>query len=139
VPQVAGGLDERLAAAFDLCAGRPALLIGMDTPQVSAELLAEALAATVSGAAFGPSYDGGWWALGLAHSDGALLRGIETSTARTGALQRARLADAGLAVTDLPTLVDVDDAADAARVAAEYPGGAFAATLRSLRVERGAA
>ncbi|SCE32790.1 hypothetical protein GA0115246_114565, partial [Streptomyces sp. SolWspMP-sol7th] len=34
VPQCAGGLDERLAAAFAGCAG-PALLIGMDTPQVT--------------------------------------------------------------------------------------------------------
>ena len=34
-PQCAGGLDERLAAAFGGCTG-PALLIGMDTPQITA-------------------------------------------------------------------------------------------------------
>ena len=38
VPQCAGGLDERLAAAFAGCDG-PALLIGMDTPQVTPGLL----------------------------------------------------------------------------------------------------
>lgn len=50
VPQRGGGLDERLAAAFtDVAAtapdGRtgPMLLIGMDTPQVNAALLADAL------------------------------------------------------------------------------------------------
>ena len=45
VPQVAGTLDVRIAAAFEeavrLDRG-PALLIGMDTPQVSAELLDQA-------------------------------------------------------------------------------------------------
>ncbi|GLX53125.1 hypothetical protein Shyhy01_60750 [Streptomyces hygroscopicus subsp. hygroscopicus] len=34
LPQCAGGLDERLADAFAHCDG-PALLIGMDTPQVT--------------------------------------------------------------------------------------------------------
>ena len=41
-PQCAGGLDERLAAAFAGCTG-PTLLIGMDTPQVTPRLLAPAL------------------------------------------------------------------------------------------------
>src|SRR5690606_41709335 len=36
VPQGTGGLDERLADAFARCDG-PALLIGMDTPQVRSE------------------------------------------------------------------------------------------------------
>ena len=42
VPQVQGGLDTRIAAAFAAaaCHARgPALLIGMDTPQVGRELL----------------------------------------------------------------------------------------------------
>lgn len=34
VPQCAGGLDERLAAAFAGCTG-PTLLVGMDTPQIT--------------------------------------------------------------------------------------------------------
>ncbi|NEA38306.1 DUF2064 domain-containing protein, partial [Streptomyces sp. SID11385] len=63
VPQCAGGLDERLAAAFAACAG-PALLIGMDTPQVTPALLDVRLAK--GEAVFGPALDGGFWALGLA-------------------------------------------------------------------------
>ena len=39
VPQRGGPMDERLAAAFDDCAGSPALLVGMDTPQLTAALL----------------------------------------------------------------------------------------------------
>ena len=41
VPQVGRGLDERLANAFAAVTG-PALLIGMDTPQVSVEHLTSA-------------------------------------------------------------------------------------------------
>jgi len=36
--QPPGGLDERIAAAFALCGRGPALLVGMDTPQLTAEL-----------------------------------------------------------------------------------------------------
>ncbi|GJF21379.1 glycosyl transferase [Streptomyces sp. HO565] len=126
VPQCAGGLDERLADAFAGCAG-PALLVGMDTPQVTPELLT----VDFSGcdAYFGPAEDGGFWALGLARPDPGLLRGVPMSTAVTGAVQRERLLSAGLRVRDLPPLRDVDTAADARAVAALAPHGRFAARL----------
>ncbi|MFJ9418839.1 DUF2064 domain-containing protein [Streptomyces sp. NPDC101227] len=133
-PQCAGGLDERLAAAFADSTG-PTLLLGMDTPQVTAGLLAPALAPDAwqrCDAWFGPAEDGGFWALGLADPDPRLLRGVPMSTPGTGAAQRARLTDAGLRVRDLPPLRDVDTAADAERVAAAAPGGRFAATLARL-------
>ncbi|MFG2139717.1 DUF2064 domain-containing protein [Streptomyces sp. NPDC048650] len=133
-PQHPGGLDERLAAAFADSVG-PTLLLGMDTPQVTAGLLAAALAPDGwqrCDAWFGPADDGGFWALGLAAPDPALLRGVPMSTARTGALQRARLTAAGLRVRDLPPLRDVDTAADARLVAALTPQGRFAATLARL-------
>ncbi|WP_306189121.1 DUF2064 domain-containing protein [Streptomyces sp. MK5] len=126
VRQCAGGLDERLAAAFAGCAG-PALLIGMDTPQVTPELLSVDFAAC--DAWFGPAEDGGFWALGLAEPDPALLRGVPMSTPVTGAVQRDRLVAAGLRVRDLPLLRDVDTAADARAVAARAPHGRFAARL----------
>ncbi|MFJ9350865.1 DUF2064 domain-containing protein [Streptomyces sp. NPDC101237] len=126
VPQCAGGLDARLADAFGHCRG-PALLIGMDTPQVTPALLTVDFADC--DAYFGPAEDGGFWALGLADPDPALLRGVPMSTAETGAVQRRRLSAAGLRVTDLPRLRDVDTAADAAAVAALVPHGRFAARL----------
>ncbi|WP_245997461.1 TIGR04282 family arsenosugar biosynthesis glycosyltransferase [Streptomyces armeniacus] len=119
VPQAAGGLDERIAAAFALCDG-PALLIGMDTPQLTPDLLRPVTAPdgwTGCDAWFGPAADGGFWALGLAAPDPELVRGVPMSDARTGAVQRRRLVDAGLAVRDLPVLRDVDTARDAAEVA----------------------
>ncbi|MFI1034698.1 DUF2064 domain-containing protein [Streptomyces sp. NPDC020951] len=126
VPQCAGGLDERLADAFARCSG-PALLIGMDTPQVTSDLLTVDF--TGCDAYFGPAEDGGFWALGLAEPDPALLRGVPMSTPVTGAVQRQRLVAAGLRVRDLPCLRDVDTAADAHAVAALVPHGRFAARL----------
>ncbi|MFF4269521.1 DUF2064 domain-containing protein [Streptomyces sp. NPDC001536] len=126
VRQCAGGLDERLADAFAGADG-PALLIGMDTPQVTSALLTVDFADC--DAYFGPAEDGGFWALGLAEPDPALLLGVPMSTPVTGALQRERLVSAGLRVRDLPRLRDVDTAADARAVAALAPHGRFAARL----------
>ncbi|WP_420033540.1 TIGR04282 family arsenosugar biosynthesis glycosyltransferase [Streptomyces sp. cg28] len=134
VPQGTGGLDERLAAAFAACSG-PTLLIGMDTPQVTPELLAVEFGTPGAAydACFGPAADGGFWALGLSDPDPALLLGVPMSAPDTGAVQRARLVAAGLRVTDLPTLRDVDTAADARAVAAEAPHSRFAARLDRCR------
>lgn len=139
VPQCAGGLDERLAAAFAGCAG-PALLVGMDTPQITPGLLAPALGPDAwqdCDAWFGPAVDGGFWALGLADPDPELLRGVPMSRPDTGALQRARLTGAGLKVRDLPPLRDVDTADDAGKVAAAAPESRFAATLVRLATAAG--
>ncbi|MFJ3336165.1 DUF2064 domain-containing protein [Streptomyces sp. NPDC086766] len=129
VPQCGGGLDVRLAAAFAGCAG-PALLVGMDTPQVTPALLTVDFADC--DACLGPAEDGGFWALGMAVPDPALLRGVPMSTATTGAVQRERLVAAGLRVRDLPRLRDVDTADDARAVAARAPHGRFAARLARL-------
>ncbi|MFF9061106.1 DUF2064 domain-containing protein [Streptomyces sp. NPDC101213] len=133
VPQCAGGLDERLADAFARCEG-PALLIGMDTPQVTPDLLTVDFAGC--DAYFGPAEDGGFWALGLAEPDPALLRGVPMSTPSTGAVQRERLVAAGLRVRALPRLRDVDEAGDARAVAALAPHGRFAARLARCAAAR---
>ena len=129
VPQCGGPLDERLAAAFAAADG-PALLIGMDTPQVSPGLLTADWQG--ADALFGPAADGGFWALGLRVPDPGLLRGVPMSTPATGAIQRARLLAAGLRVADLPQLRDVDTAADAVAVACQAPRSRFAARAREF-------
>jgi uncharacterized protein len=131
LPQSSGTLDERLADIFDAHAGRPLLLIGMDTPQLDAAMLAPAFDAWPAGidAWFGPASDGGWWALGLRAARGDLIRGIPTSRDDTGARQLARLREAGLSVGLLPTLTDVDDIEAATRVAAGIPRSRFARVL----------
>ena len=112
IPQVDGPFDRRLAAAWALAAGA-GVQIGMDTPQVTAELLDDALASLEStSAALGLAVDGGWWAIGLRRPDRRVFTDVPMSTAWTGAAQQRRLQELGLSVTALPTLVDLDTAAD---------------------------
>lgn len=138
-PQRGGPMHERLAAAFDDATTMPALLIGMDTPQLTPDLLRAAVDALLtSPAVLGLATDGGWWTLGLQHPDGALLRDIPTSKDDTGTLQLARLRENGLAVLALPELRDVDTIEDALAVAQLAPDGRFARELRAqLRIAHG--
>ena len=132
IPQSAGGLAERLAHAF-AAVGEPALLVGMDTPQVTPALLDAGLAALAhADAVFGPAADGGYWALGLRRADPAVFAGVPMSAADTGAVQRARLAALGLRTAELPPLTDVDTIGDARRVARAAPAGRFASALAAL-------
>ncbi|MFD0905828.1 TIGR04282 family arsenosugar biosynthesis glycosyltransferase, partial [Actinomadura sediminis] len=138
IPQRGGGLDERLANAFADAfagdgAGRPLVLIGMDTPQVTPALLAAA-AGALDGrdAVFGPAADGGFWLLGLRRPDARLLRGVPMSRPDTGAAQLARLRGAGLRVATLPELTDVDTPRDAAGGAAGGGAPRFAAAVRRV-------
>jgi rSAM/selenodomain-associated transferase 1 len=134
VAQGGGALGDRLAAAFS---GRsePALLIGMDTPQVDSHLLGEALAELErpgTDAVLGLAEDGGYWAIGLRAPDPAAFEGVPMSSSRTGTCQRDRLRRLGMTVRDLPRLRDVDEMEDARSVAAERPLGRFARTLAAL-------
>ncbi len=149
IAQRGGGLDERLACAFDDTAvddtggndsraggaPLPMLLIGMDTPQVTPEMLAAAarpLVSRTADAVFGPAADGGYWLLGLRAPDPSLLLGVPMSRPDTGRAQLARLAAGGLRVAMLPELTDVDDVDDAERVAADVPGSRFARAVAAL-------
>jgi rSAM/selenodomain-associated transferase 1 len=131
IPQRGGGLDERLAACFDdAYDGSPMVLIGMDTPQVTPGLLsAAAESLTMADAVFGPATDGGFWLLGLRKPDPSLLLGVPMSVATTGAAQLSRLRDAGLQVTEVPELTDVDTVHSAKQVGASAPGSRFAALM----------
>jgi glycosyltransferase A (GT-A) superfamily protein (DUF2064 family)/SAM-dependent methyltransferase len=147
-PQPVGGLDVRIAAAFAEAARHapgPALLIGMDTPQVTANLLDAALRQLEDGAqaVFGPAADGGYWALGLDHAHTTketaeqLVHGVPMSVPETGRAQLERLHAAELRVAILPELRDVDVAADAHAVAALIPGSAFATRLAQYAPQPG--
>ncbi|MFI0448540.1 TIGR04282 family arsenosugar biosynthesis glycosyltransferase [Actinomadura sp. 6N118] len=138
IPQRGGGLDERLAAAFDdAWTGHPLVLIGMDTPQVSPTLLKQAAQLLrTHDAVFGPAADGGFWLLGLSRPDAGLLHGVPMSRSNTGRVQLDRLRAADLSVASLPVLTDVDTAADAEAVATATPDGRFAAAVRRMREGR---
>jgi uncharacterized protein len=98
VPQPNGALDVRLGAAFDAARG-PALLVGMDTPQLTPALLragARALMSEGLDAVFGPAFDGGYWAIGLRRPRAEVFTGVPMSTEVTGEAQRRRLGELGL-------------------------------------------
>ncbi|WP_335990551.1 DUF2064 domain-containing protein [Glycomyces sp. MUSA5-2] len=131
--QVDGTFNERLAAAWAHVEG-PGLQIGMDTPQVTPDLLDAALAVVAEGAdaALGLAEDGGWWALGLARPHPEAFADVPMSTGDTGRLQRKQLEALGLEVADLPVLRDLDDAGDARAVAALAPRTRTAGRVRDL-------
>jgi uncharacterized protein len=98
--------------------GRPVLQIGMDTPQVTAELLASCARRLLQGQALlGPARDGGWWILGLREPATAqCLRGVPMSRADTGVLTAKALRDTGVEVSLVEMLADVDVVGDVAAV-----------------------
>ncbi len=111
IPQRDGGLGDRLAGAFEDSGAAPALLIGMDTPQVTASLLEasiEALSADGVDAVLGPASDGGWWAIGLRDGDPSVFDDVPMSADDTGERQAARLTELGLRFVELEQLRDID-------------------------------
>ena len=156
VPQGTGDLDVRLAHIFDHCTG-PTVLIGMDTPQLDAQVLRDMFArwaaedeatnaststststsdadtdAGTTDVFFGFANDGGFWTLGMREPDGSLIRGVPMSKDDTGRVQLDRLEAAGLSVSLVPELVDVDTIDDARTVATLAPHTRFAETLRRI-------
>lgn len=132
VPQRGTTLNERLKAAFD-DVGAPALLVGMDTPQLTPALLTTAIAALQDAgtdAVLGPALDGGYWTIGFTRPPHALaFDGVPMSAPTTCRAQRARLRRLGLTVRDLPPLRDVDTIDDARAVALQASTTRFAQVL----------
>lgn len=149
VPQHGDGLAARIAAAHAYAAATVTdgarrtgtLQIGMDTPQVTADLLIDAArrlaAADGPSGVLGPAADGGWWALGLRDPRAAdLIVDVAMSTPFTFERTRQALRRGGVTVEILPTLVDVDDAGACTAVADAAPGTRFAELARTLTPRR---
>lgn len=98
--------------------GYPVLQIGMDTPQVSAELLTDCARRLLEApAVLGMAQDGGWWVLGVRSPDAAhCLRGVPMSQSDTGNLTRKALQDNGIEVALVRELADIDVIGDVAGV-----------------------
>lgn len=134
IPQRGVGLDERLAHAFTDVGGG-ALLVGMDTPQLTpARLTASlrSLGARHVDAVLGPAEDGGWWCIGLHAPEPEVFLGVPMSTSQTGAAQQARLRRLGFRTATLPIMRDIDEFDDAVAVARAAPDTRFATTLRPM-------
>ena len=114
----------------------PVLQIGMDTPQVTSELLTQCATALVDAdAVLGMARDGGWWVLGLTRPEVAEgLRTVPMSTAETGADTLAVLRAAGLEVGMVAELADVDTTDDLVEVRREcLPDSRFGQITRAYR------
>jgi uncharacterized protein len=133
VGQGDGPLDRRLTTAWAAATSGPAVLIGMDTPQVTSADLDAAIGALADhDAVLGPATDGGWWALGLRRPHPRAFAGVPMSRPDTGARQRERLTALGLRTGRLPSHTDVDTWDDAVAVARSMPGGRFAAAVEDV-------
>ena len=102
---------DRLANAHaDAADGYPVLQIGMDTPQVTAELLASCAGRLLeTPAVLGLAHDGGWWVLGVrTPATAECLRAVPMSRPDTGELTLKALRDNGIDVTPVQQLADFD-------------------------------
>jgi glycosyltransferase A (GT-A) superfamily protein (DUF2064 family) len=136
VAQRGSGLGARLDHAF-ATVGTPALLIGMDTPQISASLLLAGLAELHVGNrdVLGPATDGGFWTVGLARPFPGLFTRVPMSRADTGERLLAAMERADRRPAQVPELADVDDMATAREVAGAMPASAFAAAVEAIDAE----
>ncbi|WP_156690265.1 TIGR04282 family arsenosugar biosynthesis glycosyltransferase [Mycobacterium sp. Marseille-P9652] len=138
IPQRGDGFADRLANAhadaFDGRPGQPVLQIGMDTPQVTADLFSDCARELLGApAVLGMARDGGWWVLGVAAPAMAeCLRAVPMSRPDTGEMTLKVLRDKGIRVSAVPPLADVDVVDDVATVRdACPPGSRFARVTRA--------
>lgn len=115
--------------------GGAVVQIGMDTPHLDPlDLRRAERALDDADAVLGPADDGGWWLLGVRSPDlVAGIEGVPMSTPDTARRTVAALHAAGAgSVRTIAAMRDVDEASDAAAVAALAPGTRFAAQWGSL-------
>ena len=115
IPQCAGDLGQRLAAAFaaEFARGAAAVIAaGGDCPGLDeAVLLAARQALAQSDVVLGPATDGGYYLIGLKRPCPGLFRNIAWSTPAVLAQTREKIRVAALTSSELPPLDDVDDEA----------------------------
>lgn len=130
------GPDHASRIANALCdSGGPVLLIGMDTPQVTPQLLrqcAEILTQPRCDALLGRAFDGGWWICGMNEPRPDAFIGVQMSRPDTATLQLERFIQLGLRVVEVEPLWDFDDIDSAMSVADAAPDSRFAETLRAI-------
>lgn len=135
IEQRGASFADRLANAHaDSAEGYPVLQIGMDTPQITADLLADCARRLLRApAVLGLARDGGWWLLGVrAPGMAECLRAVPMSQPDTGALTLKALHDNGVDAEQVELLADFDVAGDVAAVRDECgPDSRFARVTRA--------
>lgn len=134
VPQRGNGLEQRLGNGFaDL---GPGVIVGMDTPQAVAQL-GDAIDWLGSGSdVIGLATDGGYWCIGLASVDAALLAGLfdhmPMSFSHTGLMQLRRLHQFDRSVRLLSIARDLDSIEDLHAAADPTRGGLLGAVAAAV-------
>jgi uncharacterized protein len=135
IEQRGDSFADRLANAHaDAADGYPVLQIGMDTPQVTVELLASCAGRLLeTPAVLGLARDGGWWVLGVwTPATADCLRTVPMSQPDTGVLTLKALRDNGIDVAAVQQLADFDVLDDIAAVRdACAPASRFARVTRA--------
>jgi uncharacterized protein len=103
-----------------------ACVLNSDSPTLPTALLAEAahlLLAPGERVVMGPAEDGGYYLLGMTRAHARLFADIAWSTGEVAAATRARAAELGLDMVELPAWYDVDDRFALARLLRETAAG----------------
>jgi uncharacterized protein len=112
VPQGTGDLGERMAGAFEQSfdtGSRATVIIGSDCPSLSPEIIRAAFARLKqTPVVLGPSWDGGYYLIGLSRPMPELFRGIPWGTDRVLADSLAVLQRRGCKPALLDSLEDID-------------------------------
>ena len=128
-----------------LAAGHAAAcVLNSDSPTLPTEYLvraAELLLAPGERVVLGPAEDGGYYLLGAKQAYAHLFADIVWSTDTVAEATRARVAELGLELVELPMWYDVDDRQaltrlfdEAGRPGAHYPAPASRAALNAMRI-----
>jgi len=117
-----GDLGERMETILSraLQEAPAALAIGADVPLISHAILEDALQKLEShDAVIGPSEDGGYYLLGLKHTEPGLLAKLPWSQPHTREATAKRLRSLGYTIAETQTLFDIDTPVELKRLNAE--------------------
>lgn len=115
-PQGSGDVGARMASAiasrFAAGADR-VVVVGSDCPTMTPEALRAAFSALADAdVVLGPAMDGGYYLVGVSAPQDALFHDVPWSSGNVLRVSLERARDAGLRVTMLPEMRDIDTAAD---------------------------
>ena len=117
VSQGTGDLGARMANVWTHAGGGPTLFLGVDSPDLPAELLESALRGMVEyDSVVGPVQDGGVWTIAARRYHPDLLRGIDWGTDRVYHQAQLAARQANLRHATLQTWYDVDKPDDLAKL-----------------------
>jgi hypothetical protein len=119
-----GDLGSRMqrALADGIARHGAAAVLGCDVPHCDWDILDDANTALARGrAVLGPSEDGGYYLIGVTEARAELFRDIPWGGPRVFDVTLERAGEIGLDFTPLPTLRDIDTAADLWLVAQRFP------------------